>query len=253
MDKSYSLAQFIMNCGDYELALNLISFYMFLLRKRLHTSQQIPATTSGDLFHDRMLNLLWGRLTCESLMSLDDGMTTLKELEDALANIEVLCSALRSFLEGRFGCSSAPRAIVAGSLRPLLAQRNEERRGFLRANVLPQRVGVAAELECRYLATIELNAPWLLRYLVVVFMKQGRAARVNLSRVIEVETRRRDESCRSWNDARMCWKTPFFSLLITSLFAWTSHRRQRNWLVAKTCSRVISSSPEWAWSRRKRS
>lgn len=94
MDKSYSLAQFIMNCGDYELALNLISFYMFLLRKRLHTSQQIPATTSGDLFHDRMLNLLWGRLTCESLMSLEDGMTTLKELEDALANIEVLCSTL---------------------------------------------------------------------------------------------------------------------------------------------------------------
>ena len=90
MNKSYSLAQFIMNCGDYELALNLISFYMFVFRKRLHSSQQIPTTTSGDLFHDRALNLLWGRLTCELLMGLEDGMATLKELEDSLANNEVI-------------------------------------------------------------------------------------------------------------------------------------------------------------------
>ena len=141
---------------------------------------------------------------------------------------------------------------MACSLRSLLAYRNEERRRFLRANVLPQRVGVAAGFECRYLSAIELNAPWLLRYLVVVFMKQGRAARVNLSRMIEVETRRRDEVRRSWSDARICWKTPFFSLRIISLFAWTSHRRQRSWLVVRMCSRAISSSPEWAWSRRKR-
>ena len=93
---------------------------------------------------------------------------------------------------------------MACSLRSLLAHRNEERRRFLRANVLPQRVGVAAGFECRYLSAMELNAPWLLRYLVVVFMKQGRAARVNLSRMIEVETRRRDEVRRSWSDARIC-------------------------------------------------
>lgn len=156
MDKSYSLAQFIMNCGDYELALNLISFYI----------QQIPATTSGDLFHDRMLNLLWGRLTCESLMSLDDGMTTLKELEDVLANIEKVASAAQVLQERSW--------LVHYGLFLLSGMKNGEDffvRTFFRKE---------------YLATIELNAPWLLRYLVVVFMKQGRAARVNLSRVIEI-------------------------------------------------------------------
>lgn len=46
---------------------------------------------------------------------------------------------------------------------------------------------MASGLECRYLAAIEINAPWLLRYFVVVLMKQGRAARTSLSRFIEVE------------------------------------------------------------------
>lgn len=82
---------------------------------------------------------------------------------------------------------------MAGSLRPLLAQRNEGRGRFFRSVLLPQRVDSAAAIECRYLAAIELNAPWLLRYFVVVFMKQGRAARPSLSRVIEVEKRPSDE------------------------------------------------------------
>lgn len=62
--------------------------HVFLLRS-LYVSPQIPSTPSGDLFHDRLMNLLWGRLTCELLMDLDEGAATLKELEESLANIEV--------------------------------------------------------------------------------------------------------------------------------------------------------------------
>ena len=42
MNKSYSLAQFIMNCGDYELALNLISFYMFVLESVFTLVNKFP-------------------------------------------------------------------------------------------------------------------------------------------------------------------------------------------------------------------
>ena len=84
-------------------------------------------------------------------------------------------------------CPNVPRAILAGSLWLVHAQWNEEWGRIFRSHVLPQRVDVASGLECRYLAAIEINAPWLLRYFVVVLMKQGRAARTSLSRFIEVE------------------------------------------------------------------
>ena len=58
-------------------------------REITHRSQFTPAPCK-DLFADRYLNLLWGRLACELLVgSLDDAQSDIKQIESYIASCEV--------------------------------------------------------------------------------------------------------------------------------------------------------------------
>ena len=58
-------------------------------REITHRAQFTPAPCQ-DLFADRYLNLLWGRLACELLVgSLDDAQSDIKQIESYIASCEV--------------------------------------------------------------------------------------------------------------------------------------------------------------------
>lgn len=155
VNRSYATAQFVMNCGDHATALDLIAFYI----------AQITATPCVDLFKDRSANLLWGRLACELLIGAEDSTSTIRELEDYIALAEKTVPAGQVLQERTW--------LVHYGLF-ILNQKNGEEFFF------------RTFFHKEYLAIIEINAPWLLRYFVVILLKQGRSARTNLSRVVEI-------------------------------------------------------------------
>ena len=92
LDESYSTAKFLMNCGEYDNAVNIITFYLYggFPSYSSSTRTQIHKSQTSDLFKDRYLNLLWGRLACELLLGDWEGVQgDMRQIEGYLKSNEV--------------------------------------------------------------------------------------------------------------------------------------------------------------------
>ena len=80
-----------MNCGQYSMVIDLITFYLFPPFLLLTHSAQMPSPAPcKDLFASRYLSLLWGNLTCQLLMGdLEEAHAGIKAIEAFLAANEV--------------------------------------------------------------------------------------------------------------------------------------------------------------------
>ena len=80
-----------MNCGQYSMVIDLITFYLFPPFPLLTHSAQMPSPAPcKDLFASRYLSLLWGNRTCQLLMGdLEEAHAGIKAIEAFLAANEV--------------------------------------------------------------------------------------------------------------------------------------------------------------------
>ena len=177
-----------MNCGEYNMALDIITFYLYL-HFMLLNRPQISKTHSTDLFQDRYLNLLWGRLACELLIgNIEDAQQDIRSIENYLKSNEVcLVSPLHS--------TSVPASQLVQERTWLLhyglflfAQHPEGVDLFYR-NFMNKEYFLLISLILRYLSVMEINCPWVLRYAVVIILTQGKQNRHMLSRVAEIVDR----------------------------------------------------------------
>ncbi|KAK8794013.1 hypothetical protein WA171_003140, partial [Blastocystis sp. BT1] len=160
LDKCMDYGKFLMNCGLYQDALIMITFYM----------AQLPRTTCKDLFQDRLMNCYWGRLTCEILIDEPEGaQNDLRQMEQYLNQVE----------------SSVPAAQILQSRCWLLHY------SLYLFSRYPEDIDQFVRLSLRreYLAAMEINCPWLLRYVAVVAVVQNRQ---NLARVVDILDRRQE-------------------------------------------------------------
>lgn len=88
LEECLPIAKFLMNCGEYSMVIDLITFYLSPPSSLLTHSAQLPSPAPcQDLFASRYLSLLWGSLTCQLLMG---------ELEEAYAGIKTIESFLNA-------------------------------------------------------------------------------------------------------------------------------------------------------------
>ena len=89
LDKCMEYGKFLMNCGLYQDALILITFYMLFYWYWIIARAQLPRTPCRDLFQDRLMNCYWGRLTCEILIDEPEGaQNDLRQMEQYLNQVE---------------------------------------------------------------------------------------------------------------------------------------------------------------------
>ena len=91
LEECCPIAKFLMNCGQYSMVIDLITFYLFPFPLLLTRSAQTPSPAPcQDLFASRHLSLLWGCLTCQLLMGeLEDAHASIKAIESFLSANEV--------------------------------------------------------------------------------------------------------------------------------------------------------------------
>lgn len=160
LDMCMDYAKFLMNCGLYQDALTMITLYMY----------HLPRSTCTDLYQDRLMNCYWGRLTCEILIDESTkAQGDIKQMEQYLNQVESSVPA-GQILQSR--CWLLHYSLYLFSRHP------EDLELFSRIF-----------LRREYLAAMEINCPWLLRYAAVVAVIQNRQ---NLARVADILDRMQD-------------------------------------------------------------
>ncbi|OAO16760.1 eukaryotic initiation factor [Blastocystis sp. ATCC 50177/Nand II] len=172
LEECCPIAKFLMNCGQYSMVIDLITFYLFPPFPLLTHSAQMPSPAPcKDLFASRYLSLLWGNLTCQLLMGdLEEAHAGIKAIEAFLAANESTVPALQVAQE---------RCWLLHYGLFVLAQHEEGAELFLRTFNRKE-----------YMAAVEIYCPWLLRYMVVlavVQLAQNRALIGRLADVLERE------------------------------------------------------------------
>lgn len=188
VDECTKIAKFLMNCGEYNMALDIITFYLYSF-SLLSNRPQIPKTHPTDLFQDRYLNLLWGRLACELLLgNTEDAQQDIRSIETYLKSNEVPLSICLHSMSVPASQLVQERTWLIHYGLFLFAQHPEGVDLFYR-NFMNKEYSLSFKLTLSYLSVMEMNCPWVLRYAVVIILTQGKQNRHLLSRIAEIVDR----------------------------------------------------------------